>query len=109
MKVNQQFVFDDMSLRKIGKAVGKRSGKAKRSEVRVWLNGVVGSAVTRLEMPVMRRKREPKAAPVFPDYDANAVRCTHCGTTFADHGQSSKACPLSKTYSKPTKFQAVAV
>jgi hypothetical protein len=112
MKVNNKFDFDDVALRKIGKAIGKRSGKAKRSEVRIWLNTLVSNTVQGMVMPVLRRKRtleKMEAAAMARGLAIDETLCVNCGKAYLEHGCQGRSCPVSRTYNRPTKFKAVTV
>lgn len=64
MKVNWSMELDDTALRKIGVAMGKRSAKATRKEIRIWLGSTVSAALAGLDAPRVAPKKAAAAAPL---------------------------------------------
>lgn len=107
MIVSNKFDLDDRALRQIAQdGLGRRSGKASRKMVRVWLNALVASTLGTMHEPKVRRRVKPTADMPLEIAAAMGVPCVHCRRLFSEHGVQGRACPVSRMYSKPTKFKA---
>lgn len=112
MRVHNKFEFDDRQLRQIAQeGLGKRSGKAKRSEVRTWLNKLVSSTLQTMSEPKVRRRREkpdvaPHTRPAALDLE-DPCGAEGCGKRKGDHVGLTLACPLSRKVKPGSKFKAV--
>lgn len=102
--------FDDLELRRIMRAVTGRQVKASRAIVRRYIGELVKNDLMKLptvklrEKKAVREKRVADAAAMVDQAVSMVMTCRHCGKAESEHGAQGKACPVSRSYRRPTRF-----